>query len=121
MNGRIGLMYVYCYFTAFPDYSIPPTPMPDDTMFEFEQDMSRADVATYLRTVADKLDENGEVDFSAADQSTTVQVPEHVEFEIDLERESNDRGSSEVSLELEIEWYETREGSIAGPGSLEIG
>ncbi len=56
--------------------------MPDDTMFEFEQDMSRADVATYLRTIADKLDENGEVDFSTADQSTTVQVPEHVEFEI---------------------------------------
>lgn len=94
--------------------------MPDDTMFEFEQDMSRADAATYLRTIADKLDEDGEVDFSTADQSTTVQVPEHVEFEIELDQESNDRGSSEVSLELEVEWYETREGSIAGPGSLEI-
>jgi amphi-Trp domain-containing protein len=94
--------------------------MPDDKLFEFEQDMSRADVATYLRTVADKLDENGELDFSTADQSTTIQVPEHVEFEIELERESNDRGSSEISLEFELEWYETREGSIAGPGSLEI-
>jgi amphi-Trp domain-containing protein len=94
--------------------------MPDDTLFEFEQDMSRADVATYLRTVAEKLDENEQLDFSAADQSTTIQVPEHVEFEIELERESNERGSSEISLELELEWYETREGSIAGPGSLEI-
>ena len=94
--------------------------MPDDILFEFEQDMSRADVATYLRTVADKLEDNGQLDFSAADQSTTIQVPEHVEFEVELERESNDRGSTEVSLELELEWYETREGSIAGPGSLEI-
>lgn len=94
--------------------------MPDDTLFEFEQDMSRADVATYLRTVAEKLDGDGQLDFSAADQSTTVQVPDHVEFEIELERESSDRGSSEVSLEFELEWYETSEGSIAGPGSLEI-
>lgn len=94
--------------------------MPDDTLFEFQKDMSRADVATYLRTVAEKLEDNGELDFSAADQSTTIQVPEHVEFEVELERESNDRGSSEVSLELEIEWYETRDGSIAGPGSLDI-
>lgn len=113
-------MYVYCYFTAFPDHSTPPSPMPDDTMFEFEQDMSRADVATYLRTIADKLDDSGQLDFSAADQSSTVEVPEHVEFEIELERKSNERGSSEVSLELEVDWYETREGSIAGPGSLEI-
>lgn len=93
--------------------------MPDDTLFEFERDMSRADVATYLRTVADKLDGTGELEFSANDQSTTIRVPDHVEFEVELERESNDRGSSEISLELEIEWYETRDGSIAGPGSLD--
>ncbi|MFB6229592.1 MAG: amphi-Trp domain-containing protein [Salinibacter sp.] len=94
--------------------------MSNGTLFEFEQDMSRADVATYLRTIADKLEDSGELDFSAADQSTSVQVPDHVEFEIELEHESNDRGSSEIDLELEIEWYETSEGSIAGPGSLEI-
>lgn len=94
--------------------------MSDDTLFEFEQDMSRADVATYLRTVAEKLEGDGQLDFSAADQSTTVQVPDHVEFEIELEEESNDRGSSEVSLEFDLEWYETSDGSLAGPGSLEI-
>lgn len=93
--------------------------MPDDTLFEFDRDMSRADVATYLRTVADKLDGTGELEFSSDDQSTTIQVPDHVAFEVELERESNDRGSSEISLELEIEWYETRDGSIAGPGSLD--
>jgi len=93
--------------------------MPDDTLFEFERDMSRADVATYLRGVAEKLDDTGELEFSADDQSTTIQVPDHVAFEVELERESNDRGSSEISLELEIEWYETRDGSIAGPGSLD--
>lgn len=94
--------------------------MANGTLFEFEQDMSRADVATYLRSIADKLEDSGELDFSAADQSTSVQVPDHVEFEIELEQQSNDRGSSEIDLELEIEWYETSEGSIAGPGSLEI-
>lgn len=94
--------------------------MPEEILFEFEQDMSREDVATYLRSIADKLDENGELDFSTNDQSTTFQVPDHVEFEVELERESNDRGSSEISLELEIDWYETRDGSIAGPGSLDV-
>jgi len=93
--------------------------MSDDTLFELEQDTSRADVATYLRTIADKMDDGGQLDFSAADRSTTIEVPEHVEFEIELERESNDRGSSEISLEFEIDWYETRDGGIAGPGSLE--
>ena len=93
--------------------------MPDDTLFEFERDMSRADAATYLRTIADELDGDGALDFSSDEQSTTIQVPDHVEFEVELEREANDRGSSEISLELEIEWYETRDGSIAGPGSLD--
>lgn len=94
--------------------------MSDDTLFEFEQDMSRADVATYLRTVADRLEGNGELEFSAAEQATTIQVPDRVEFEVELERDSDARGSSEVSLEFELEWYETSEGSVAGPGSLEI-
>lgn len=94
--------------------------MPDDTLFTFEQNMSRADVATYLRTVADKLDGDGQLDFSSADQSTTIEIPDRVEFEVELERESDARGASEVNLELELEWYETSDGSIAGPGSLEI-
>mgnify|MGYP002761205201 FL=1 len=93
--------------------------MPDDTLYECERNLSRADVATYLRTIADELDDSGELDFSSDEQSTTVRVPDHVEFEVELERESNDRDSSEISLELEIEWYETRDGSIAGPGSLD--
>ncbi|MEF8815354.1 MAG: amphi-Trp domain-containing protein [Salinibacter sp.] len=93
--------------------------MPDDTLYKFERDMSRADVATYLRTVADELEGSGELDFSSKEQSMTIRVPDHVEFEVELDRESNDRGSSEISLELEIEWYETRDGSIAGPGSLD--
>jgi amphi-Trp domain-containing protein len=93
--------------------------MPDETLFEAEQTLSRADVATYLRTVADKLEENGALDFSAANQSATVEVPDHVKFEIDLEREADD-SAAEISLEFELEWYETEDGTLAGPGSLEI-
>lgn len=94
--------------------------MADDILFEFEQDMSRADVATYLRTVADKLEGDGHIDFESAGQSTSVDIPDLVSFEVELERESEGGGSSEVSLEFELEWYETSEGTIAGPGSLEI-
>jgi amphi-Trp domain-containing protein len=93
--------------------------MPDETLFDAEQALSRADVATYLRTVADKLESTGTLEFSAANQSATVEVPDHVQFEIDVER-ADGGDSAEISLEFELEWYETEDGTLAGPGSLEI-
>lgn len=92
--------------------------MSDDTLFQFEQTMTRDDVATYLREVADKLDGDGTVELSAGGQSTSLAVPERVQFEVDVERALDDRGSAEVEVEFELEWYEDEEGTASG--SLEI-
>jgi len=92
--------------------------MADETLFRFEQTMSRKDVAAYLREVADKLDSGGSLDLAAGDQSTSLSVPGRLQFEIDVERDHHDHGATEIEVEFELEWYEDEEGT--GSGSLEI-
>lgn len=93
--------------------------MDDDTLFQFEQTMSRADVAAYLREVADKLDADGDLEFTAGGESTAVTVPERLQFEVDVERDPRDEGPAEMEVEFELEWYEDEDGTASG--SLEIG
>ena len=94
--------------------------MPDETLFEFEQSMSRADAAAYLREVADRLDANGTLHFTAGGQSTSVSVPDRLQFEVAVERNRDDQDRSEIEVEFELEWSEDG-GGPSGPGSLEIG
>lgn len=93
--------------------------MSDETLFQFEQTMTRSDVAAYLRDVADKLDDEGTLEFKAGGNATTVSVPERLQFEVDVERDPGDGRSAEIEVEFELEWYEGDE-ETAG-GSLEIG
>lgn len=92
--------------------------MSDDTLFQFEQTMARGDVAAYLREVADKLDADGSLEFRAGGQSTSVRVPERLQFEVDVERDPGDNGAAEMEVEFELEWYEDETGTASG--SLEI-
>lgn len=92
--------------------------MPDDTLFKFEQTMSRTDAAAYLRNVADKLDGDGTLEFTAGGQSTSLAVPERLQFEVDVERDPHDGGSAQIEVEFELEWYEDEQGTASG--SLEI-
>lgn len=91
--------------------------MPEETLFAFEQTMSRAEVARYLRTVAKHLEKDGSINFSAGAHRSTVEVPRRVRFEIEIERDTPASGSKppKVSIELDIEWLEGE-----ADGSLEI-
>lgn len=89
--------------------------MPEETLFEFEQTMSRAEVARYLRTVAKHLEKDGSINFSSGTHQSTVEVPSRVEFEVEVERDVSDAEPAEMSIELEIEWREGEEDA-----SLEI-
>lgn len=81
--------------------------MPEETLFEFERDMTAADVAAYLRTVADRLDSGSEFTLEAGTESVTLTPPGRVAFEIEVERETSKSGSaSEIELEIELEWDE---------------
>ncbi len=91
--------------------------MPEKVLFETERVQRREDVATYLRTVADKLDDGGAITLEAGDQSVTMEPPADVEFEVKAEREGPSDAPGELSIELELEWDENSSGS---DGSLNI-
>lgn len=90
--------------------------MPEEVLFETEQSMDRSDIAAYLRTVADKLDAGEEITLEAGDQRATLAPPARPTFEVKAERETN--GSTEMSVEFELEWDEGGEGG--GDGTLTI-
>jgi amphi-Trp domain-containing protein len=91
--------------------------MPEETLFEFEQSMTRADAAAYLRSVAEKLEADGGLQLTAGARSHTVDIPDQFQFEVKVERETGRRGS-EMGVEFELEWTEGDETSTDGP--LEI-
>jgi len=90
--------------------------MPETVLFKTEQHSTRGDVASYLRTVADRLDAGEAVALESGEESVTMDPPETVEFEVKAEREGPADGHGELSLELELEWDEN-----GTDGSLSIG
>jgi amphi-Trp domain-containing protein len=95
--------------------------MPEEVLFETESMHSRAEVAAYLRSVADRLDDGGSVSLRAGSESFEVDVPTTVEFEVKAERETpRGGGSGELSLEFELEWDENAGADEDGSGELTI-
>lgn len=92
--------------------------MPEEVLFEDDRTLTRAEIARYLRSVADKLVDGGEMTISAGERSVTIDPPERSTFEVKVERETSggsERG--ELSLELELEWPE---GASAEGGDLTV-
>lgn len=91
--------------------------MPDETLFAFEQTLSRADVARYLRSLAEQLEGDGAINFASGAQQTSVEVPDRVSFEVEVERDTPTAGGQPptMSIEVELEWLEGDDG-----GGLEI-
>ncbi|WP_224268797.1 amphi-Trp domain-containing protein [Haloprofundus salinisoli] len=95
--------------------------MPEEVLFKTEHRQRRADIASYLRTVADKLDSGDSITLSASDQSVTLDVPAQPTFEVKAEREtSSSGGSAELSVEFELEWDEGSDGEASDDGELSI-
>lgn len=82
--------------------------MGEDTIFEFEAERSRKEIAAYLRVLAAELDSEGPVTFRDGEYTAAVTPPEYAEFDVEVERESGEEGS-ELGIELEIEWNEEDE------------
>ena len=95
--------------------------MSEETLFRSEHPATRAEVAQYLRALADKLDADGTVQLSTGTDTLELTLPEHFEFEVKAERETSQSGNPpEMSLELEFEWREGVD-HPKGAGRLEIG
>lgn len=92
--------------------------MPEEVLFENESRQSRADVATYLRALADKLDTGDAVTLRAGAEKLTLDVPPSVDFEVKAERETGS-GADELSIEVELEWNEGDESPAEGDLEIE--
>jgi len=70
-------------------------------IFEVEQKerVSREEVAARLRTLADMLSRQNDIEFERGGVRFTVRVPDEVELKIELEVESDKR-----ELEIELTW-----------------
>ena len=95
--------------------------MPEEVLFKFEQSMTRAEIADYLHSVADKLEAGDDLTLEAGSESVTMAPPGRPTFEIKAEREtSSSGGPAELSVEFELEWDEGQEGADDGDGTLSI-
>lgn len=85
--------------------------MPEEVLFKSEQSQNRAEIAAYLRRVADALDAGEAITLTAGDQSVTMEPPARPTFEVKVEREGPTNASGELSIEFEIEWDENEDES----------
>jgi amphi-Trp domain-containing protein len=85
-------------------------------LFKSEERKSRADVAAFLRQVAEKL-ESGQVILRQGVQELSLDIPANLILEIQVEDEDKKAKGIQHSLEIEIKWFD---GDEAG-GPLELG
>ncbi len=93
--------------------------MPEEVLFKSESDRTRAEIASYLRTVADALEAGDDITLTAGDQSVTMDPPARPTFEVKAEREGPVDGDGELSVEFELEWDENANGE-GSASDLEI-
>lgn len=73
--------------------------------FELEQEQSRAEVAAYLRKLADGLEQDNKLTFILGDESATINPPENVHFRMETKANSSWLGGDEgQSFIVELGW-----------------
>ncbi|AXG09467.1 amphi-Trp domain-containing protein [Haloplanus rubicundus] len=94
--------------------------MPEEVLFKSESDQTREEIASYLRSVADKLDRGEAITLKSGSESVTMEPPARPTFEVKAEREGPTDGPGEFSIEFELEWDENGSGEDGESGQLEI-
>jgi amphi-Trp domain-containing protein len=94
--------------------------MPEEVLFKSESAQTREEIASYLRNVAEKLEQGGSISLKAGSESVTMDPPTRPTFEVKAEREGPADGLGELSIEFELEWDENSETGEGGTGNLEI-
>ena len=94
--------------------------MPEEVIFESERRQSREQIASYLRTVADRLDAGEPITLRTGDESVTLSPTAQPTFEVKAEREGPADGPTELSVEFELEWPEDGDGGDGDGGDLRI-
>lgn len=73
------------------------------TLFKTEEPKSTQETASFLRTLADKI-ESGNLLLKGNGQEVQLNIPANITLETKVEEEKKKRGMK-MSLEVEIEWY----------------
>lgn len=94
--------------------------MPEEVLFETESAQSRAEIASYLQTVVDRLEAGDSITLKSGSESVTMDPPARPTFEVKAEREGPTDGSGELSIEFELEWDEGKSGDDGAASGLEI-
>jgi amphi-Trp domain-containing protein len=76
--------------------------MSEETIFETENRATNAEIAEYLRKVADSIESHEKLRLESGDQSLEIETNSRdATFEVKVEQDTE---KQEQSLELEIEW-----------------
>ncbi|MGD2059075.1 MAG: amphi-Trp domain-containing protein [Anaerolineales bacterium] len=86
-------------------------------LFKSEERKSRTEVTTFLKELAAKID-SGQVILRSGQEELTLEIPENLVLEVQVEDEDKKDKGIEHSLEIEIAWYE---GGQQTGGPLELG
>ena len=84
-------------------------------LFKSEERKNRADVSNFLRQLAEKIS-NGKVVLSQGADELTLQLPQNLFLEVQVEDEEKGAKGIQHSLEVEIKWFDNDEQG----GSLEL-
>lgn len=85
-------------------------------LFKSEEKKSRAEVAEFLRQIAEKL-ERGQMILKQGGQEIVLVVPANLVLEVQVEDEDKKSRGMQHSLEIEVKWFD---GDEEG-GPLELG
>jgi amphi-Trp domain-containing protein len=83
-------------------------------LFKSQERKNRADVAKFLHQLADKIS-NGNVILSQGAEDLTLQLPQNLVLEVQVEDEEKGTKGIQHSLEVEIKWFDSEQG-----GALEL-
>ena len=84
----------------------------ETVLLRSKEKTSRADVAAFLRALADKLDA-GRVVLQQGGQEVSLDVPERVELQVKAEEE--EKGTrTQLGMEVEVQWYVGEDASAGG-------
>ncbi|MCB0010561.1 MAG: amphi-Trp domain-containing protein [Anaerolineales bacterium] len=74
-------------------------------LFKSEERYSQADIAAFLRQLADKI-EGGQVMLQQGGQEQKLAIPHHLFMEIEVEDEVKTGRGTQHSLEIELKWFD---------------
>ena len=84
-------------------------------LFKSEERRSRADLSAFVHQLADKISE-GQVVLRQGQEEITLQLPQSLILEVQVEDEDKGTKGIQHSLEVEIKWFDDEQ-----EGSLELG